>query len=67
MRPIIITREEVQKLLRIGRTKAYRVISDIREDYPTSGKLIGAKVKTLDFSVEFEMDLEEIYKVLNEP
>jgi hypothetical protein len=58
----ILRIREVSIVLGYCRTQAYEVIRMIKENYEFSGKLKGAKVRTVDLAEEYGLEIENIYK-----
>jgi len=66
MEPIVLRAADVQKILNTCRSDSYRVIKEIRENYPNSAKLLGSKIRTDDLAEEYNISLEAIVKCLNQ-
>ncbi|MEA5460302.1 hypothetical protein VB796_14700 [Arcicella sp. LKC2W] len=64
MGQLILRVEDVQKVLNVCRTEAYRIIKDIKADCPYSNKLKGGKVRTEDLAETYGLKVEDIHKAL---
>ncbi len=66
MNQLVLRVGEVQKILNVCRTHAYRIINEIKEEYPYSAKLKGGKVRTEDLANAYDLKLDHIYNLLKE-
>jgi hypothetical protein len=66
MSQLVLRVESVRKILKVCRTDAYEVISEIKQEYPYSKKLKGSKVRTEDLAHAYDLKVEDIYRTLKE-
>ncbi|GGD73389.1 hypothetical protein GCM10011514_41810 [Emticicia aquatilis] len=66
MEPIVLRAADVQKILNTCRSDSYRIIKEIRENYPDSAKLSGSKIRTDNLAEEYNISLEAIERCLKE-
>jgi hypothetical protein len=64
--PLILNVQDIQKLLKYCRTYSYLTIKEIKEEYPLSDKLKGSKVRTTDFALAYDFNIEDIKATLKE-
>jgi hypothetical protein len=64
MSQLVLRVENVQKILNVCRTDAYKIIKNIKAEYPFSEKLIGSKVRTEDLAHAYDLKIEHIYNIL---
>ncbi len=64
MRPLILRAKDVQTLLNLCRTDSYKVIKELKDEYPYSAKLKGSKVRIEDFAEAYNLKIEMIYSTL---
>lgn len=60
MKPLILRAKDVQLILNLCRTDSYRVIKEIKEEYPFSKKLIGSKVRMEDLAQAYNLNIDEV-------
>ena len=63
---LILRAADVQIILNVCRTDSYRIIKEIKEDYPYSGLLTGSKIKNEDLAEHYKLKVEEICALLSE-
>lgn len=66
MSQLVLREKDVQKILNVCRTDAYRIIKNIKDDYEFSDKLVGSKVRTEDLADAYDLKVEDIYRTLKE-
>lgn len=66
MKQIILRVEDVEKILNTCKSDSYRIIKEIRENYPDSAKLSGSKIRTDNLAEEYNISLEAIERCLFE-
>ena len=64
MGTITLRASDIQIILKSSRTESYLIINEIRESYPYSKKLRGAKIRTQDLVSTYDLNLESIANVL---
>jgi hypothetical protein len=66
MKPLILRAKDVQLVLNLCRTDSYRVIKEIKDEYPYSKKLIGSKVRMEDLAQAYNLNVEHIGDFLSQ-
>ena len=61
---LVLRENDVQEILKMCRTDAYNVINEIRQEYPYSKKLKGSKIRTEDLADAYDLEVEDIYRIL---
>ena len=61
---LVLRENDVQEILKMCRTDAYNVINEIRQEYPYSKKLRGSKIRTADLADAYDLEVEDIYRIL---
>jgi|LakMenEpi03Aug12_release.lakeMendotaPanAssembly.Ray.scaffolds.fasta_scaffold6870312_1 hypothetical protein len=55
---------DVQLVMNVCKTHSYKIIKEIKEDYPHSGKLKGSKIRTEDLADFYDLNITEINSFL---
>ena len=60
MERLVLTQKDIMKILCISRTSSYEIVNNIKAVYPSSNKLIGARVTIKDFANSYDFEISEI-------
>jgi hypothetical protein len=64
MERLVLNYMDVMKILDASRSSSYAIIKSIREEYPSSKKLIGARVTIKDFANAYDLVETEIHECI---
>jgi predicted DNA-binding transcriptional regulator AlpA len=64
MERLVLIYIDVMKILNVSRSSSYAIIKSIKDEYPSSMKLTGARVTIKDFAHAYDLDQKEIHECI---